>query len=196
MSWKDDQKFEKDWHNNCVNSYWEETKQMHYARYMGLVAYQTPDEKYPTYDLKGKSVLDIGGGAYSLLLKCVNLGKNSMVVDPLRYPSWTYARYDAAGIGYATIKGEDIELKGFDEVWIYNCLQHTEDPEKIIQNARKAAKVIRIFEWIDRGVMLGHPQDLKKAKLDKWLGGKGKAEIFMIGNLNYGLCYSAVLNKF
>lgn len=187
MTWKDEQHFELNWHGNCVNSFWEETKQQVYAKRMGLKADMVLG-KYPVYDLKGISVLDIGGGPVSMLLKCVNLG-NVMVIDPCNYPKWIDARYEEAKIQYKRIKGEDLfagnkedtryvgeNAMFFDEVWIYNVLQHVDDPKLIIENARKVSKIIRIFEWIDNGVSLGHPHDLKENLLNEWLGGIGHVE--------------------
>jgi len=72
--WQKAQKWEQEWHKNCVNSLNEEQKQIIYARKMGLVLSPTPKTPF-NFDLKGKSILDIGGGPYSLLLKCVNFGK-------------------------------------------------------------------------------------------------------------------------
>lgn len=191
MTWKDDQQYEKEWHGSCVNSWWEEMKQQHYARLMELKAIQASNEKYPVYEMKGKSVLDIGGGAYSLLLKCEGL-KNGTVIDPCDYPQWTLDRYKAAGIKFLKKEAEDMILSGFDEVWIYNCLQHVKDPEKVIQNAKKSGKLIRIFEWIERGITPGHPHNLHRNKLDEWLGAKGNSKVFFIGNVNFGLCYYGV----
>jgi hypothetical protein len=92
------------------------------------------------------------------------------------------------------MSGEDFTIDKnmpFDEVWIYNCLQHTIDPEKILANARASAKIIRIFEWIDEPISIGHPQLLTQEKLDKWLGGVGKVE-----DINqqgcHGRCYYGV----
>jgi 2-polyprenyl-3-methyl-5-hydroxy-6-metoxy-1,4-benzoquinol methylase len=174
MAWKDEQHFEKNWHGNCVNSYWEETKQIVYAKRIGLKA-DMSEGKYPVYDLKNISVLDIGGGAYSMLLKCINF--QGTVVDPCDYPQWTRDRYKIAGIDFVQAMGElYMSTKIFDEVWIYNVLQHTENPEKIIKNTIKMSKIIRIFEWIDTWVSPGHPHVLKEQILNKWLGGIGKVE--------------------
>jgi hypothetical protein len=71
-------------------------------------------------------------------------------------------------------RGEDVIEEGFDEAWIYNCLQHTDDPELIIQNALKSAKTLRIFEWIDVPAHDGHPIELTKKKLDAWIGKDGQ----------------------
>ncbi len=62
----------------------------------------------------------------------------------------------------------------YDEVWIYNVLQHTMNPKKIIKNAVASGKLVRIFEWLNTPPHEGHPQTLRADKLDKWLGGKGR----------------------
>jgi len=189
-SWYEDQKWEKDWHGNCVNSLNEELKQLVYARKMGLK--MTPNNKTPyNFDLNGKSILDIGGGAYSLLLKCSNFSK-ATVVDPIVYPTWIYERYTAANINHHIIAGENINhAEKYDEVWIYNCLQHTISPDKIISNALKSGNIIRLFEWIDMEITIGHPQNLTQTGLDLWLGGHGKVEDVnesgCVGKAYYGI---------
>lgn len=179
--WEKAQDWEMAWHDNCINSFHEEEKQLVYAEKMGLVRKPTP--KTPVnFDLGGISVLDIGGGAYSLLLKCVNFSE-ATVADPLmhRYPKWVLERYKELGVTPLSAKGEDLEnAKPVDEVWIYNVLEHCEDPYKVVQNAKKLGKIIRFFEWIDttRGVNVGHIHAFTRDKLNKWLGGEGKVEMF------------------
>jgi len=193
--WKTAQEWEAKWHGNCINSFHEEQKQLVYAEKMGLV--RTPTPKTPfSFDLKDKSILDIGSGPYSLLLKCVNF-KNSFVTDPLmnKFPQWTKERYKEAGLFPMSIAGEDLLKhkvdKIFDEVWIYNVLEHVRDPKKIIKNARKLGKVIRIFEWLETPFHVGHPQTLTQKDLDKWLGGEGKVEIINREGTK-GKCYYGV----
>lgn len=172
--WKEAQAWEKDWHGNGVNSFWEETKQIVYARKMGMEA-GWKDGKYPVYDLKGKSVLDIGGGAYSILLKCINFSK-AVVQEPIDHPHWVMERYKACGIGFVNKPGEELNGEMFDICFIYNVLQHTQNPEKIIKNALKSAKEVRIFEWIEEPISPGHIQVLTEKDLNNWLGGFGKVE--------------------
>lgn len=197
MTWKNDQQWESEWWGSCVNTFNEEYKQLLYARLMGLSPQKTP-WRDPEYDLNGKSVIDIGGGPVSMLLKSVNFSK-AIVVDPCNYPQWVKQRYNEAGIDYYRMSGEDLldESKMIfdkvDEVWIYNVLQHTKDPEKIIKNAKTLAKTIRIFEWVDTRVTIGHPHVLKKENLDKWLDGPGKVE-FLDKNNCYGKAYFGVFN--
>lgn len=159
-------KFEKHYWGDCTNTFLEEQKHYVQARLMGFVI------KNWCLDAGGKRILDIGGGPVSMLLKTYNLGEG-MVCDPIRYPDWVIERYRAKGIKYIQISGEDIDVSGFDEVWIYNVLQHCMNPEKIILNARRAAPVIRLFEWIDFPPHPGHPQMLTAANLQKWLGSDG-----------------------
>lgn len=196
--WEKAQEWEANWHSNCINSFHEEEKQLVYAEKMGLIRTPTPKTPY-NFDLKGVSVLDIGGGAYSLLLKCMNFGR-AVVVDPLmdKYPSWVVDRYMSAKIVPIKMSGENLLEKHsllsndvFEEIWIYNVLEHTYNPEKIIKNALELSKVVRIFEWIDTYPNIGHPQVLTEALLNKWLGGEGK-----IGTVNHdgaaGKFYSGV----
>jgi hypothetical protein len=165
-------KFEKDFWGDCTNTFGEDQKHYVYARYMKL------SRNGFHFDVQNRNILDIGGGPTSILLKTINLSRG-MICDPIRYPDWVYARYMLKGVVSVVISGEDIETAGWDEVWIYNVLQHCRDPERIVQNARKSAPVIRLFEWIDIPPHPGHPQMLTEANLRKWLGESGT-----VGQLN------------
>jgi len=190
-AWQEAQKWEKKWHGDCVNSYNEETKQLIYAKYMGLK--MTHNIKTPyTFNMKGQSIIDLGGGPYSLLLKCENFSY-AVVVDPIDYPQWVIDRYYAKKIYYIQSPAEEMTSgeRIFDEVWIYNVLQHTYNPQKILANALQLGKIIRIFEWIETGTSEGHLHNLTKNNLDNWLGGNGKADYVnqqgCRGNCYYGI---------
>jgi hypothetical protein len=173
-SWTEAQEFEQQFWGNCLNTISEELKQQVYARHMGLELTQVSAIGMG-YDLKGKRVLDIGGGPVSLLLKCVNSA--GVVIDPCQFPDWVALRYAVANVAFYRRAGEgldDFPHNSFDEVWIYNVLQHTEDPAKIIANAKRLAPRLRIFEWIDLPAYPGHPQELTKAKLEEWIGMPGE----------------------
>jgi 2-polyprenyl-3-methyl-5-hydroxy-6-metoxy-1,4-benzoquinol methylase len=181
--WEEHQDWEAAWWGNCANTMAEEMKQIIYASRMGLENI-SDGAHWPYYNLNGCSVLDIGGGPVSLLLKTHNGGRR-VVVDPCVYPDWVRARYDAANIEYIVEAGEYIneerrlvEGPRFDEAWIYNVLQHTDDPLRIIRNAQTCAKKVRLFEWIDIPAHPGHPQELKANLLSEWLGGFGTVEDF------------------
>jgi len=91
------QKFEADYWGNCINTSSEEDKQRQYAELMGLRLVRCGAGW--GYDLHGRSVIDLGGGPVSLLLKCANLKKGrTVVVDPGNWPDWVRSRYECAGI--------------------------------------------------------------------------------------------------
>jgi SAM-dependent methyltransferase len=169
------EEFELGYWGDCCNSFDEEQKSFVYAQYMGLLI-----NRY-TFRVQGRNVLDIGGGPVSMLLKADLLGDNCAVVDPLlnKFPEWVRQRYEEKGIKMYATRGEDIledipsPQNKFDEVWIYNCLQHTDDPRLIIENASKVAPALRIFEWVDIPPHEGHPWMLTRQLLDEWIGHQG-----------------------
>lgn len=188
--WNKAQEWEREWHGNCVNTTAEEIKQLEYAKLMGVEVVSKDGKLVIDRDV---SVIDIGGGASSLLLK-LQTNKKKVVIDPIQYPNWCIERYKTAGIEFVNIKGEDISDVGkFDECWIYNCLQHVDDPKKIIENAKRLAKVVRIFEWIDIPENIGHIHILTDLKLDLWLGKQGKTRIMDENGCN-GKAYFNIIN--
>jgi len=192
-NWKKAQKYEKEWWGNAINTYAEEMKQFLYAKKMGLITSPTIKTPY-RFDLQGKSILDIGGGPCSLLLKCEGF-KTAEVVDPLSIPAWVKSRYITADIQYTQMKGEDIKNKNLekfkiDEIWIYNVLPHCKNPKKIIENAKKIGKLIRIFEWIDTPIGAGHISSPTAKELNEWLGGEGKVE--QLTGVAHGKAYYGV----
>jgi hypothetical protein len=188
--WRVESKWESDWWGNCVNTYREEGLQFAYARRMGLTVSQDSQNR-PSFDMQERSVIDFGGGPVSMLLKTRN-AKKLCVVDPCDFPTWVRERYRAAGILYLHTHAEYLtDVERFNEAWIYNVLQHTMDPKLIIDNAKKAARTIRIFEWIDAGIAPGHPHELHEQELNDWLHGKGTVEEFE-ENGSRGRCYYGV----
>lgn len=177
-----DYDFEKDFWGDCCNTFGEDQKHYIYANLMGLTG------EYFSYNVNHKRILDIGGGPTSLLLKTINLTEGK-VCDPINYPQWTKDRYKSKNISVQVIEGEYINESGWDEVWIYNVLQHTINPEEIIKNALNSAKVLRIFEWIDIPAHEGHPHMLTKDNLESWIGQKGNTTILNGENGCYGKCF-------
>lgn len=173
MTWQQAQRWEQKWHGNCCNDYGEMEKQLLYADRMGLKFFHNGKSPY-NIDMHNVRVLDIGGGPSSLLLKCINV--RGVVVDSLLIPTWVRQRYKAANIELLQQQGERLNICGFAECWLYNTLQHTEDPSLVISNARKATSLIRIFEWIDTPTNIGHPNSLSEHMLNEWLHGDGKVE--------------------
>lgn len=165
---------------NCASTYGEETKQRVYMREMGFPEVGDWRAGAFGWPAMGQSIVDIGGGPVSVLLKMFDRG-HSLVVDPGEYPEWVTDRYFAAEIGYHHARGEcwaDPLGRTYDLALIYNCLQHTDDPEEVIATAREAAHELRMFEWINIPPHEGHPQMLTADALDTWTGRKGRIKQF------------------
>lgn len=170
-AWKNAQQHELQWWlANLVNSFFEERKQMMMAEKMGL-----PVDSGYRIDLQGKSVLDVGGGATSLLLKCINGGRRA-VLDPLRFPEWVMDRYAAADIDFMIGPAEAMEEEGFDEVWIYNVLQHVRNPKEVLRRAMRAGRTLRIFEWTNANTDIMHLHTVTAEMIESVVGGKGCSE--------------------
>ena len=168
--WEKENHWEKAWWKMCTNTYSEQLLQDMYARYMKLYDYAKP--RY-SFDLGGRSVLDVGGGPVSLLLRCTNF-KRAVVLDPCDYPNWVRERYKLAGIEWIKTPAEDFTSEEkFDEAWIYNVLQHVRDPAKVAECAKTHAKKIRVFEPLEVGIHQGHPHNLSKEALDEVFERKG-----------------------
>ena len=182
------QAWEKSWWESCgFNTFGEEAKQLTYAHLMGLLN-EPREGKWPVYDLAGRSVIDLGGGPVSMLLKTVNGGALT-VVDPCPYPEWVAARYEAAGITQVVCEAEgwNDNIK-YDEAWCYNVLLHVIDPEQVIATAKRCASVLRIFEWLETEINVGHPHTLTAGDLNDWIGATGEVG-FVNENGAVGLAY-------
>lgn len=185
LRWEDHQQWERQWWGEAVNTYGEETKQLSYLHRMGLQIINDGTGRWPVYDLAGKAVLDLGGGPASALLKTIN-GGDLMVVDPQPLSPWLLARYGALGIEYREQPAEELSLLSarFDECWVYNVLQHVQDPAQVLKVARGSARLVRLFEWIDSPPHLGHPHQLSAFWLREQLGDGGQVELMAENGCN------------
>lgn len=172
-SWSQEQSFEANWWGDCCNTYGEETKQLAYAKVMGLYPGDwRGGDHWPVYDFAGIAVLDVGGGPSSMLLKAERF-TFGVVVDPCPYPDWVTQRYAIHDIVHARELAEEylpqFQDDGFDIALIYNVLQHTLNPEKIVREMSRVAKRVHLFEWVDTPPHPGHPHTLRADELESWL---------------------------
>jgi glycosyltransferase involved in cell wall biosynthesis/SAM-dependent methyltransferase len=160
--WEADQQWERDWWGLDWTPKWDDEirKQGTYFRLMGF-----PDNG----DFGDKTVLDVGCGPVSTLTRTKH--GFSRGVDPLAVSEATLKRYADAGIEFLNIKAEEMPVdRQFDEVWMYNTLQHVQDPHEILRRmiaSTKSGTTMRIFEWIDLGICPGHPQNLTENMFDQ-----------------------------
>lgn len=146
------------------------------------------------------TVVDIGCGPFSLLQRVTTA--ESCAVDPIDYGPLELG-YQIGGIERLVCRGEDLvaHLGGrtFDEAWVYNCLQHVEDPVAVLQQAMRAARRVRMFEWVNIPPYTGHLQLLTPALLSQpFLAADWKIDFYFSGFANnWGLngeFYSAVFS--
>jgi hypothetical protein len=169
--WDAAQTDEKKYWGNCLGmtTWGEFVKQEMYGREMGL--FDAYGNGQGELDMQHQSVLDIGGGPGFLTLPCINAGQ-LIVADPCIWPESVYRRYRKYGIEYSRSAGEELHgFGGFNEVWIYNVLQHVQDPAKVLTNAITCGKVLRVFEWCHIPADTCHPHVLTPEKLLNWLSG-------------------------
>lgn len=172
--WHHAQEHEAGYWGDCLGwvTWIEFCKQEMYGRELGLFA-DFGDGMQGEFDMQGKSVLDVGGGPLSMTLRCTRAGRLT-VVDPCRWPPSAMRRYRNYGIEFIQAAGEEIDqvlspVVHYDEVWIYNVLQHVRDPEAILQAVRPFGDLLRIFEWVWIPADDCHPHVLTPEGLKKWL---------------------------
>jgi SAM-dependent methyltransferase len=181
--WQEAQEWERRWWGTERAPHWadEERKQRDYFRLMGL---PLPEGKGEELDLGFTTVLDVGCGPTSVLLRSTH--GLSRGVDPITMSAETRKRYAECGVQLVGAKAEEMPLdRTFDEGWMYNCLQHTEDPEEILRRMLSCCRSVRVFEWIDiKEKWPGHPQMLTEDLFWRHLGGSDwKRKIWNVGSL-------------
>jgi hypothetical protein len=62
------------------------------------------------------------------------------------------------------------------------------EPWQLIETARRNAKVLRIFEWLETEPCEGHPTTLHAADLNEWIGHTGEVG-YVDENGAVGLAY-------
>lgn len=189
--WKRAQTFEKQWWMNATNYHTQEIRKGDIVGNLMLV-----NKGVPT-----KSVLDIGCGPFSLLQRVPC--REGTALDPIYYDHLEKA-YEEKGIKRIYKCGEDLTLEDgtYDEVWIYNCLQHVKNPTKILENAIEVGTVIRVFEWINIKPYEGHLYELTPELLSEPFKKSGVTTTLMEtrGYLNHsglnGDYYMGIFSKF
>lgn len=63
----------------------------------------------------------------------------------------------------------DDELR-FSEIWLFNVMQHVQDPEKFIAKAKRIGRTIRFFEPIDWPIEMYHPFSYTIDDYKRWFG--------------------------
>lgn len=181
-AWTEAHAWESEWWGREPSDRWaaEVEKQRSYARYM---------EMPPNMDFGAARIVDFGCGPVSMLLRSTH--GPSVGVDPLPMSQDRLDLYSLANVAIIQSKAEDADLVGFDEAWCYNCLQHTEDPRRILRNMARAARTVRLFEWIWTSVGEGHPQTITPEMV---LAVFGDQAVYRLHRATIGLAAEALLH--
>lgn len=119
-------------------------------------------------DLKGKSIIEIGPGRISSLLFCENRGK-SYIIEPTVYEGIDHLYQDPELI-LVRERAEDFHFPLVDEVWMFNLLQHVQDPDFLISKCKKNSKIIRFFEPVDLPTDNEHPFSFSRDDFYSYFG--------------------------
>lgn len=121
-------------------------------------SYERMPRPTDVFDFGDKRVLDVGCGPVSVLLR--SRTKSAVALDPLDFGEKLEAAYRERGVARAIMPGEElVTTVPFDEVILYNCLQHAEDPRTVLANVKAAVAVggrVRLFEWLNIPTDVGH----------------------------------------
>jgi len=114
-------------------------------------------------------VVELGGG-YSSFLTTIT-AKEKVLVDPIRMPESVMDCYNAWDIIVIKEKAEQFVLNKqeelFDEIWMSEFLQHTQDPILILENLKNIGRTVRFCEAVDTKVSAMHPHTFSAMDLRK-----------------------------
>lgn len=116
---------------------------------------------------KQKLIMEIGCADFPALRYCPDK-EMCLIVEPL--PSDYLKRFcDDEEVGLCPVKFEDpfIVITSMMEIWMFNVLQHVQDPEKFISKAKRA-RIVRYFEPINTGITPYHPHSFLKDDFERW----------------------------
>jgi len=140
--WEAAQEGEREFHMTPAYRAPERHKRERYRSLIGITEAMPP----------GLSVIDVGGGPESLLLDYPDI--NGTVLDPLTFGEDDELRYAKAGIKRLITPVEEWNAlecisELYDEVWVYNCLQHVRDLDEAFRQICLMGKRVRLFEWCE-----------------------------------------------
>ena len=119
------------------------------------------------------TVLDVASGPLSLLHDYP--ARVGTALDPLHFGDFEQA-YERAGIVrvHETAEAFTPIQRQWDEVWMYNCLQHVAQPGVVLGKLTTWARArIRLFEWVEQPTSVVHLHTLQRAEIAAVLWSKG-----------------------
>jgi hypothetical protein len=143
--WKEAQQAETKYHRDpkekLLKIYRDSYRQ--YFKYVGL-----------GNDLQGKKIIEIGPAHIPALYFCTNY--EGVIIEPMESEILRDITIEK-NIRLIKEPAEYVDLKGYDEAWLFNVLQHVIDPDLLIYNIKRSVKLIRFFEPVNMGTAPQHP---------------------------------------
>ena len=158
--WLEAQEAEQRFHSNMTL---DELRTMYNDSYRQYFEYL--DIKY---DQQHKHIIEVGCAEIPALYFCRNY-KYSVIIEPL--PTLILEEL-TRDMNVSLIKrpAENTGLFNYDEVWLFNVLQHVIDPDKLIDKMKNAAKRIRFFEPVNTEIDDYHPHAFTYDDFTRWFG--------------------------
>lgn len=161
--WQQAQEAERRFHNDpkevAIEKYKDSYRQ--YFEHLGM-----------DFDLKGKSIIEIGPADIPALYFCDNIGLGSYIVEPMP-SSVLHELANEKRLYVYKHKMEDLDTdinEPEKEIWFFNVLQHVIDPDECIRIAKKWTGTIRFFEPVDQPISDCHPHGPTQADFKRWFG--------------------------
>lgn len=184
--WQQAQKAERKFHDGRTwSEKAKEYKEM-YSTYLAVLG----------FDIAGSGsvnkVLEVGCADVPMLyfVKC----KNAHICEPMPSKLLNNICYENDFTQHSC-KFEDMPEPAelFNEIWLFNVMQHVQDPEKFIEKAKRIGRTIRFFEPIDWPIEIYHPFSYTIDDYKRWFGGcvqfykGGSIKGFHESNCAYGV---------
>ena len=95
--------------------------------------------------------------------------------------------FESDGIEVLQVRGEDVDSTPFDEVWLYNVLQHVQNYKKVIEKCFECGRLIRVFEWVYTGIDGAHLNTFTPEQYDDLFKTEGSV-VVPANNTTKGWC--------
>lgn len=109
-----------------------------------------------TWHQGGKTIIEVGCAGFPALHFCSGYEKGYLV-EPMPSENLLSIAGMHDRLEVVKQKFEDVEIKGADEIWLFNVLQHVKDPNLFLKKARELAPVVRFFEPVNWPTCSFHP---------------------------------------
>jgi len=117
------------------------------------------------FDQYGKTITEVGCGPYPATSFVTDV--QPVLVEPL----WFAELEKLVGVIWLREPFEDADMIRSDECWLFNCLQHVRDPERVVARAKEVAPVVRFFEPVNYPTCVYHPHTFTEDDFVRWFGG-------------------------